>query len=181
MKIWTKNLSFNLLLLLGLSLSAAMTDEAIYQKMKIPVLDQPKVMGYLNQANKLMLEGKDGKPIPGILYQAYANKIKSWQASPFLEVDTEIDRSWYEKMYTLMAYMGKAKYYIEAGKFNRKQETKEFKDAVANFTLAYQRFNELLKKPTEVPSKTLSKLRKDKKEWLRKTREKLERQEKQKR
>ena len=178
MKIWTKILSFNLLLLIGLNASAVITDDAIYRKMNIPQLDQPTVMGYLNQFNKSIVGDKDGKPIPAIFFLVYTNKIKSWMTSPFLEVDTDIDRSWFEKIYTMMDYMAKAKDFIDLAKLNRKQNTKEYKEAVANFTLAFQRFNDLLKHPTEVPAKKMEKLRKEKNDWLKKTREKLEKQNK---
>ena len=83
----------------------------------------------------------------------------------FLEVDTEIDRSWYDRVYKMLDYLAKAKQFLELAKMNGRVDTDECKKVLANFNEVSKRFPELLEKPTPVEQKKLEKLREEKRKW----------------
>ncbi len=131
------------------------------------------VLTFLNESNKIFLEGDKGKPAEAIDYSSAAGMVKNWLNFRFLEVDTEIDRGWYERVYKMLDYLAKSKSFIELAKMNGRLKTEEYKKVLNNFNEVSKRFPELLKDPTPVEKKKLEKLREEKQKWeLEKKREK---------
>ncbi|MEI8246904.1 MAG: hypothetical protein WCI51_13815 [Lentisphaerota bacterium] len=123
------------------------------------------VLGFLNESNRVFLEGEKGKPATAIKYISTAGMVKAWLNIRFLEADTEIDRGWYERVYKMLDYMAKSKDFIELAMMNGRTKTPEYKKISDNFDEAQKRFSELLKEPTPVEQKKLEKLREEKRKW----------------
>lgn len=98
------------------------------------------------------------------IYLSTANAINEWMKYyRFIEVDTEIDRSWYERAAKMLTYMGECKSYLT--RFVRKTEkdkSPQYQKVFANLKEAHKRFAELVKKPTPVERDKLEKLRGEK-------------------
>jgi hypothetical protein len=123
------------------------------------------VLSFLNESNKIFLEGEKGKPASSIKYFSSTAVVKNWMTLRFLEVDTEIDKGWYERVYKFLDYMTKARTFMESAKMNGKAKTPEYKKISDNFEEAQKRFAEVLKDPTPVDKKKLEKLREEKRKW----------------
>lgn len=124
------------------------------------------VLAFLNEANKVFIEGENGKPVTAIKYASVTAVVKNWMGFRFLEVDTEIDKSWYERVYKFLDYMAKAKTFMDSAKMNGQLKTPEYKKISDNFDEARKRFSELLKAdPTPVEKKKLEKMREEKQKW----------------
>ena len=132
------------------------------------------VLAFLNESNRIFIEGESGKTISSIKYASVTAMVKNWLSLRFLEVDTEIDKSWYERVYKFLDYMTKARTFMDTAKMNGQLKTPEYKKISGNFDEAQKRFSELLKAdPTPVEKKKLEKLRDEKQKWeLEKKREK---------
>ena len=100
-------------------------------------------------------------------YKENANAIASWLKDyRFIEVDTEIDRSWYERAAKFLEYMGECKGFLV--RFVRKSEkdtSPEYQKVLANLKEAHKRFAELVKNPTPVEHNKLERLRAEKAKW----------------
>lgn len=124
------------------------------------------VMAFLNESYSIFTKGeKNGKPASAIKYMSVAAVVKNWLALRFIEVDTEIDISWYNKVFAYLDYMAKAKQYLDTAKMNGKANSPEYKEFLTKFEDFKKRFFELLNKPTPVDKKKLDKLQEDKKKW----------------
>ena len=124
------------------------------------------VLAFLNESNKIFLEGENGKPVTAIKYASVTAIVKNWLSLRFLEVDSEIDKSWYERVYKFLDYMAKARIFMDSAKMNGKLSTPEYKKISDNFDEAQKRFSELLKAtPTPVEKKKLEKLHEEKRKW----------------
>ena len=128
-------------------------------------ISREAVLSFLNGYNKVFIEGYKGKPAESIRYFAAASMAKNWLNFRFLEVDTEIDKSWFERVYKMLDYLNKTKDYIELAKVNGKANTDEYKKVLNNFNEVSKRFPELLNKPTPVEKNKLEKLREEKRKW----------------
>jgi hypothetical protein len=140
----------------------------------MPVVSKPieapisreAVLGFLNESNRIFLEGlKSGHPAPSITYCSAAGMMKNWLNFRFLEADTEIDKSWYERVYKMLDYLARTKDFLELAKMNGRTNTDEYKKVLANFNEVSKRFPELMEKPTPVEQKKLEKLRDEKRRW----------------
>lgn len=123
------------------------------------------VLAFLNESNKFFLEGENGKPVTAIKYASVTAVVKNWLTLRFLEADTEIDKSWYERVYKFLDYMTKARTFMDSAKMNGKLKTPEYKKISDNFDEALKRFSEVIKDPTPVEQKKLEKLRDEKRRW----------------
>ena len=124
------------------------------------------VLAFLNESNKVFIEGENGKPVTAIKYASVTAVVKNWLSLRFLELDSEIDKSWYERVYKFLDYMTKARTFMDSAKMNGQLKTPEYKKISDNFNEAQKRFSELLKAdPTPVEKKKLEKLRDEKRKW----------------
>lgn len=100
-------------------------------------------------------------------YQQNASMINRWlKYSHFIEVDTEIDRSWYERAAKFLQYMGECKeYLILFVRKSEKDKSPEYQKVLANLNEAHKRFAELVKNPTPVEHSKLERLRAEKAKW----------------
>jgi hypothetical protein len=138
-------------------------------------VDFNEVMNYLQKCDKMIKGGdQNGQPIASIKYTAFRVHVGYWLKKRWLELDTQVSREWFIKIYKLIDYMAKAKRYIDAQKFNARTKSQNYQKAVQNFVWAYKKFAELLKNPEKVDPKMLRKLKKQKKEWMKKARAKME-------
>ncbi len=128
-------------------------------------VSRDSVLTFLNESNKAFLEGENGKQVPSIKYASVTAVVKNWLSLRFLELDSEIDKSWYERVYKFLDYMTKARTFMDSAKMNGKLKTPEYKKISDNFDEAYSRFAALLKDPTPVEQKKLEKLRDEKRKW----------------
>jgi hypothetical protein len=129
------------------------------------------VDNYLVEADKLIINGyDDGKVIPFTNYMIFSYTVKKWMQDPDFEVNTEIDKSWYVKLYKTFEYMAKIKRYLELAIRDKKQNTAEYKAETAKFLKAYNYFKQLQKNPTKIDPKKLKELKR-----LKREREKAER------
>jgi len=129
-------------------------------------VSRDNVMTFLNESYAIFTKGeKNGQPASAIKYMSVAAVVKNWLALRFLEVDSEIDISWYNKVFAYLDYMAKTKQYLDTAKMNGKANTPEYKDIAAKFEDFKKRFADLLSKPTPVEKKKLEKLQEEKKKW----------------
>ena len=120
---------------------------------------------YANVHKGLAGDGKN-PPASFAVYQIYAGMINEWITKyRFLEVDTEIDKSWFEKTEKLLEYMAQCKEFIELAQSRGDVNNEEFRKVKSNFEEAHKRFAELLKKPTPVEHGKLERLSADKHKW----------------
>lgn len=170
-----KTLFFLCVFALGFCLNAAVTDEDIYKKYKFPIIDKSEVLRRLQLVNNRILKGDEGTPLNSVRFTLEAAEIGKWAKFAFIEVDTDISRDWYTKVYKLLAYMGTAKKYIEKQRLLNRTKRPTYTKAVSNFYVAYKKFAELVKNPEKPDPKMLRKLKKQKKDWMKKAREKMRR------
>lgn len=105
-------------------------------------------------------------PVKFAVYKIYADMISEWITKyRFLEADTEIDKSWFEKTVKMLEYMAQCKEFIELAQSSGDENTEEFKKVKSNLEEAYKRFSELVKNPTPVDRDKLEKLRSEKYKW----------------
>jgi hypothetical protein len=103
------------------------------------------------------------KPLSPLSCKSYANIIRSWlKRYKYIEVETEIDSSWYNKTIEFLDYIGNSKDEMEILKSAKKDRSKNYRTLEDNLETAIQRFGELLAKPTPVEKKKLEKLRAEK-------------------
>ncbi len=120
-----------------------------------------------------LLQSSD-KPLSSLSCKSYANIIKRLlKIFPYIEVNTEIDKSWFERSTQFLDYIADCKDFLVRMKDAHKDNTAEYRKVEGNLKEATKRFSELLDKPTPVEKKKLEKLRDDKRKWeLEKKREK---------
>ena len=124
------------------------------------------VLGFLNESNTIFIKGeKNGQPATAIKYLSVMAVVKNWLKLCFLEVDTEIDISWYNKVFAYLNYMAKAKQFLDTAGMNGKAGTAEYKEVAAKLDEVQKRFGEAIKNPTPVNEKKLAKLRDEKRKW----------------
>jgi hypothetical protein len=124
------------------------------------------VFTFLNESNTIFTKGeKNGRPASAIKYLSVSAVVKNWLILRFLEVDTEIDISWYNRVFAYLDYMAKAKQFLDTAGMNGKADTSEYKEVDAKFDEVRKRFGEAIKKPTPVNEKKLAKLRDEKRKW----------------
>jgi len=130
-------------------------------------LTRADVITMFNQFNTDITEDIKNLDAVTFVYQMNANMINKWMKYyRFIEVDTEIDRSWYERAEKMLTYMGECKGYLT--RFIRKAErdkSPQYQKVLANLNEAHRRFVELSKNPTPVDKDKLNKLRDEKAKW----------------
>lgn len=131
---------------------------------EIEELTKADVIGMFTQFNTDIAEDIKNQDSLTFVYRQNANMIKKWlKYYQFIELDTEIDRSWYEKVIKLLVYMGECKGYLT--RFVHKDEkdkSEKYQQVLANLKAAHKQFAQLLKNPTPVDQKKLEKLREEK-------------------
>jgi len=120
---------------------------------------------YINIHTGIAGDGKN-PPANFAVYKIYADMINGWiTKSRFLEVDTEIDKSWFENTAKLLEYMAQCKEFIELAQSRSDVNTEEFRKMKGHFEEAKKRFAELVKNPTPVEHSKLERLRAEKAKW----------------
>ncbi len=87
--------------------------------------------------------------------------------NPFIEVDCEIDKSWFERAEKMLLYMGECKRFMVS--FIHRDEipkSQEYQKVKHNLEEVSKRFSELVKNPTPVEQRKLNKLREEKLKWV---------------
>lgn len=134
------------------------------KKEEVEEMTKADVIGKFTQINTEIIA--DFKKLDSInsIYWQNARLINRWlKYYRFIEVDTDIDRSWYEKAAKIMTKMNECKSFITS--FIRKDEkdqSPEYQKALAGLKEGQKQFAELLKHPTPVDPKKLEKLRTEK-------------------
>lgn len=130
-------------------------------------LSQTSVMAMYNDINKEILGDGKKQPLGAISYKAYVVQINSLlKDHPFIEVETEIDKTWYERSVKFLIYMGECRDYLDRFiQVPGRPEPEKNKKIKNNFDEAKKRFSELLQEPTPVEKKKLEKLREEKRKW----------------
>ena len=128
-----------------------------------------------------MVNGKpNGKPIYSIEIRTQNPQLKVWANRKWIEVETEIDKSWFNQIQKTITYLAKCKKYLELAKFNKKLNTSEAQVVMQNYTLALKKFKELIDNPTKVDRNKLSTLKRQRRDWLqvmrKKEKERLEKE-----
>ncbi len=131
---------------------------------EIEELTKADVIGMFTQFNTDIAEDIKNQDSLTFVYRQNANMIKKWlKYYRFIELDTEIDRSWYEKVIKLLVYMGECKGYLTRFVHkNERDKSEKYQQVLANLKEARKNFAELIKKPTPVEQSKLKKLREEK-------------------
>ena len=131
---------------------------------EVEELTKGDVIDMFNQFNVNIAEDIKNPNLVTFVYKQNSKMINKWMKYyRFIEVDTEIDRSWYEKAAKLLTCMGECKSFMT--RFIHKAEkdkSPEYQKVLANFKDAQKQFAELVKHPTPVDPKKLEKLRQEK-------------------
>ena len=153
-------------LLAGLLVSVVSGAKIEKKQQKLEALSKSDVIAMYNEINTAIIA--DGKqPLGALSYKIYANQINNLLRDyPYIEVDTEIDKSWYERSIKFLVYMGECRDYLDRFiPVPGRPEPEQNRKIKSNFDEAYSRFAALLKDPTPVEQKKLEKLRDEKRRW----------------
>ncbi len=116
--------------------------------------------------DKAIADGEKMSSIKSPVYKMFADTINDWLKNyRFLEVDTEIDRSWYERTGKMLEYIYECRKFIELAQMANKVKSEEYEKIKNNLNEAHRRFAELVKNPTPVDKDKLNKLRDEKAKW----------------
>ena len=133
----------------------------------IAPLTNSEMIAAFNKMNAEIVEDLKNPDVVNSVYWRNTDLLKMWlKHYRFIEVDTEIDRSWYERAAKFLEYMSDCKSYLT--RFVRKSEkdkSPQYQKVLANLKEAHKRFAELVKNPTPVDKDKLEKLRADKHKW----------------
>lgn len=148
-------------------LSVASGSKIEKKQQKLEALSKASVMAMYNDINTAIIADGQKQPLGAISYKIYANRINSLlKDHPFIEVDTEIDKTWYERTVKFLVYMGECRDYLDRYiQVPGRPEPEQNRKIKSNFDEAYARFAALLKDPTPVEKKKLEKLREEKRKW----------------
>lgn len=150
-----------ILLLTGFMLCAGISAAEKAKQQEAPCPNKTTILAHYTFINS-QLQSKD-KPLSALSCKSYANIIKNWiKQYPFIEVETEIDKSWYNKTMEFLDYIGYCKEEMTVLKDAKKDRSKEYRTLDDNLEEALKRFSELLAKPTPVEKKKMDKLRNEK-------------------
>lgn len=158
---------FKKLILIGLFsvlLSLALFGAKNVKKEEVEEMTKADVIGKFTQINTEIIADLKKPDAINSVYWQNARLINRWlKYYRFIEVDTDIDRSWYEKAAKIMTKMNECKSFITS--FIRKDEkdqSPEYQQALAGLKEGQKQFAGLLKHPTQVDPKKLEKLRAEK-------------------
>ena len=159
--------------LILISMSAALLPVALFGANPAPKeedfdeLTKAEVIERFTKLDSEIAEDLKNPDAPTCIYLSTANSINEWMKYyRFIEADSEIDRSWYERAAKFLEYMGECKSYLT--RFIRKSEkdtSPEYQKVLANLKEAHKRFAELVKNPTPVEHNKLERLRAEKAKW----------------
>lgn len=143
--------------------SSAEKTKAVSDGVNFVTIDSPKVAGFLQEL--IQKNKQDDASLSSVNLGHYKAIVDDWIKYRFLEVDTEIDRSWFEKVHKLVDYLVQVRYYLEKETRMKNDKKTSFARNQNNYNEAYNRIAELLKDPTPVEKKKLEKLREEKRKW----------------
>lgn len=153
-----------ILVLIGFMLCGGIVGAEKAKKQEAPCPNKTAILAHYTFINS-QLQSKD-KPLSALSCKSYANIIKNWiKQYPFIEVETEIDKSWYNKTVEFLDYIGNGKESLSTLKDAKKDRGKEYRKLEDNLEDAIKLFAELLAKPTPVEKKKLDKLRNEKRKF----------------
>lgn len=131
------------------------------------------VTSTLNNLNRLIISGTaNGKPISGLGISSYSSIVGLWEKRQWIEVETEIDKSWYKKVISIINYLGNCKKYLEISKYNKTLDDPKSRKVMQNYTAALKKFKEMIDNPTKVDRSKLSTLKRQRRDWLKMMRKK---------
>lgn len=130
-------------------------------------LSKADVLAMYNDINTAIIANGQKQPLCALAYKIYTKRISSMlKEHPFIEAETEIDKTWYERTVKFIVYMGECRDYLDRFiKVPGRPEPEQNRKIQNNFNEAQKRFAELLKDPTPVEKKKLEKLREEKHKW----------------
>lgn len=133
----------------------------------IAPMTNAEMIAAFNKMNAEMVEDLKNPDAVNSVYWRNASLVKMWLKDyRFIEVDTEIDKSWYERAAKFLEYMDECKSFLS--RFVRKAEkdkSEKYQKVLANLKEAHRRFAELVKNPTPVEHSKLERLRAEKVKW----------------
>jgi len=131
------------------------------------------VFEFLKKCDKEIQVGmKNKKPLSAIKYFSFATSAKIYLDYRWFIADTELCKTWFEKIHELLSYMYKTKSYMQSAESNGQTKTEKYKKAVKYFYIAYERFGKLIKKPVRAPDNIIQKAKVEKDMWQRRMRKK---------
>ncbi|MFA6099240.1 MAG: hypothetical protein WC808_06950 [Patescibacteria group bacterium] len=137
------------------------------KKQQKETLSKADVMAMYNEINTAIIAAGQKQPLGAISYKVYVRHINNLLKDyPYIEADTEIDKTWYERTVKFIIYMGECRDYLDSIiKVPGRPEPEQNKKIKNNFDEAQKRFAELIKEPTPVEKRKLEKLREEKHKW----------------
>ncbi|MFA6104558.1 MAG: hypothetical protein WCV67_20955 [Victivallaceae bacterium] len=130
-------------------------------------LTKGNIIGMFTEFDRAIANDQKNEEQTAFPYRENANMIAFWlKNNRFIEVDTEIDRSWFERAAKMLDYMGECKTFMVS--FIRRDDipkSPEYQKVKHNLEEAHKRFAELVKNPTPVDKDKLNKLREEKAKW----------------
>ena len=149
------------LLLLPLSVLGANDDD------EDDVLTKTAVIDMFTEFDHAIAQDQKNEEQITFLYKVNSDMIASWlKNNRFIEADSEIDRSWFERAAKMLDYMGECKTFMVS--FIRRDDiptSAEYQKVKSNLKEAHKRFAELVKNPTPVEHNKLERLRAEKAKW----------------
>jgi len=129
-------------------------------------LDQQMVISALDSINQQFNTPNSIKTTFSQVYICFSISITDWlKQYPFIEADTGIEKSWFERAAKMLDYMGECKSLLERLKNSHREHNEEYLKTEANLKEVAKRFDELVKNPTLVEHNKLERLRAEKAKW----------------
>jgi hypothetical protein len=131
------------------------------------------IFEFLKKCDKEIQQGiNNNKPLSALRYSSLAASVKTWLEYRWFTADTELSKTWFKKIYKLLAYMSNTKRYMQTAKFNGRTKTEKYKKAGEYCDVAYKRFVKLIRKPVRAPDGVIQKAQVEKDMWQRRMRKK---------
>jgi len=139
----------------------------VLQEEQIKEFTKADAIGMFTEFNHYITEDLKNPDSVSFPYQDTSEMLEKWlKYYRFIEADTEIDRSWYERAAKMLEYMAECKQFLVLfGRKSEKDKSEKYQKVLANLKETHRRFSELVKNPTPVEHSKLEKLREEKLKW----------------
>jgi hypothetical protein len=122
----------------------------------------------LNSLYKSITVGDaDGKPVSSLYIRGRNRQILVWGKRQWIELETEVQKTWFNRIIAQIKYLTKLKKYLELAKYNKQLNTPNARKVIVRYKAAIKKFDELIKNPTKVERSKLNFMKRKRRDWIR--------------
>jgi hypothetical protein len=117
---------------------------------------------------KLVTEGdQDGKPVHSLYFRGRSRQVALWAKRKWIELETGVQKTWFNKVIAQISYLGKLKKRLELAKYNKQLNTPNARKVIVRYKAAIKKFDELIKNPIKVERSKLNYMKRKRRDWIR--------------